>query len=39
LDDAAVERLANYARPVVYNRAGRAVGEIRARIVAVEKAR
>lgn len=29
LDDEQVERLARFARPVVYNRAGRAVGEIR----------
>lgn len=29
LSDAMVERLAHFARPVVYNRAGRAVGEIR----------
>lgn len=29
LDDERVERLARFARPVVYNRAGRAVGEIR----------
>jgi L-asparaginase II len=39
LDPAQVKRLASFARPVVYNRAGRAVGEVRARIVAVEKAR
>jgi L-asparaginase II len=39
LDRDQVERLAGFARPVVYNRAGRAVGEIRAHIVAVEKAR
>lgn len=29
LDDEQVERLARFARPVVYNRAGRAVGEVR----------
>lgn len=36
-EDAAVE-LARYARPVVYNRAGLAVGEIRAADAGVEKA-
>ena len=40
LDDAQLTKLAAFARPVLYNRAGRAVGEIRCRpIVAIEKAR
>jgi L-asparaginase II len=40
LDAAQVTKLALFGRPVLYNRAGRAVGEIRCRpIVAVEKAR
>lgn len=40
LSEAQATELAPYARPVLYNRAGRAVGEVRARpIVAIEKAR
>jgi L-asparaginase II len=39
LDQEQVTKLAVFARPVVYNRAGIAVGQIRARNVAVEKAR
>ncbi len=40
LDPAQVTKLASFARPVLYNRAGRVVGEIRCRpIVAIEKAR
>ena len=39
LDEAQATKLARFARPVVYNRAGRAVGEIRAPDVAIEKAR
>ncbi|MDQ2991917.1 MAG: asparaginase, partial [Candidatus Eremiobacteraeota bacterium] len=40
LDQAQVTKLASFARPVLYNRAGRAVGAIRCRpIVAIEKAR
>jgi L-asparaginase II len=38
LDEEKVRKLARFARPVVYNRAGRAVGEIRASDIAVEKA-
>ncbi len=38
LDDQAAAKLARFARPVVYNRAGRAVGEIRVADIAVEKA-
>lgn len=39
IDAAQATKLASFARPVVYNRAGRAVGEIRARDVAVLKAK
>ncbi len=40
LDRAQVTKLAAFARPVLYNRAGRVVGEVRCRpIVAIEKAR
>jgi len=38
LDEAQATKLARYARPVVYNRAGRAVGEIRVPDVAIEQA-
>ncbi len=38
LDEEKTMELARFARPVVYNRAGRAVGEIRAADIAVEKA-
>lgn len=38
LSDAQERELAGFARPVVYNRAGRAVGEIRARPLAVATA-
>jgi L-asparaginase II len=38
LDEEKAMQLARFARPVVYNRAGRAVGEIRAADIAVEKA-
>jgi L-asparaginase II len=38
LDDEQATKLARFARPEVYNRAGRAVGEIRVRDVAIEKA-
>ena len=38
LDERQVEKLASFARPIVYNRAGRAIGEIRAVNVAVEEA-
>ncbi len=37
-DEEKAKELARFARPVVYNRAGRAVGEIRAADIAVEKA-
>ena len=40
LDDRHLTKLAAFGRPVLYNRAGRVVGEIRCRpIVAIEKAR
>lgn len=40
LDDRQLTKLAAFGRPVLYNRAGRVVGEIRCRpIVAIEKAR
>jgi L-asparaginase II len=39
IDEEKARKLARFARPVVYNRAGRAVGEIRAADIAVTKAR
>jgi L-asparaginase II len=38
LDEAEATKLTRFARPVVYNRAGRAVGEIRVPDVAIERA-
>ncbi len=38
LDAQRATKLARFGRPIVYNRAGRAVGEIRVRDVAIEKA-
>jgi L-asparaginase II len=38
LDEEKATKLARFARPIVYNRAGRAVGEIRAADFAVERA-
>jgi L-asparaginase II len=38
LDEAQATKLVQFARPAVYNRAGRAVGEIRVADVAIEQA-